>query len=84
LPHYLIGAANPFSTATCTILPIFKPNDYFFENHQKEGEEKWETFARVVRLLMSEGSGLPLLDSTIEEKFEYKSILNPGKYKKGS
>ena len=20
-------------------LPVFKPNDYFFEHHQKEGEE---------------------------------------------
>ena len=35
-------------------------------------------------MLMSESSGLPMLDVGIEDKFEYKSILNPHKYKKGS
>lgn len=83
LPHYLITAATPFTTLTVTTLPIFKPNDYFFEHHQKEGEEKWQTFARVVRDLMSEYSGIPTIDANIEDKFAYKSILFPKGYKKG-
>lgn len=41
IPHYLILSSAPWTTSTSIVLPIFKPNDYFFENHQKEGEEKW-------------------------------------------
>jgi len=33
---------------------------------------------------MSESSGLKMIDTTIEEKYEYKAILDPHKYKKGS
>jgi hypothetical protein len=29
--------------------PVFKPNDYFFKHHSRDGEEKWQTFARVIR-----------------------------------
>ena len=34
LPHYLIGASCPFSTITKLDLPIFRPNEYFWKNHQ--------------------------------------------------
>ena len=57
--------------------PVFEPNDYFFENHQKEGEEKWETFARVIREIMAENSDLTLSDLSIEDKFHYKNLLYP-------
>lgn len=43
----------------------------------KEGEEKWQTYARVIRQIMSDESGIPLLESKIEEKFEYKGLLYP-------
>lgn len=79
LPHYLIGASTPFSWLEIIHLPIFKPNDYFFEHHQQEGEEKYQTFMRVVRQIMSEVSGLPMIDCNIEEKFEYKKMLFPSK-----
>ena len=40
-------------TVEVDCLPVFKPNDYFWEHHWKqEGtvtEEKWETYARVIR-----------------------------------
>jgi len=45
---------------TYTELPVFKPNDYLFKHHQKEGEEQWETFARVVREVMAKHGGLKL------------------------
>mmetsp|Transcript_19140 Transcript_19140/g.32628 ORF Transcript_19140/g.32628 Transcript_19140/m.32628 type:complete len:111 (-) Transcript_19140:119-451(-) len=79
LPHYLIGASCPFSTITKIDMPIFRPNDFFWRNHQQEGEEKWETYLRVIRQLMSEVSDLPLREQHIEEKFEYKKILYPSK-----
>lgn len=31
-------------------LPVFCPNDYFWEHHwNKDKEEKWEAYARVMR-----------------------------------
>lgn len=36
---------------------------------------------RVIRDIMSEVSGIPLIESAIEDKFEYKKILYPGKTK---
>lgn len=43
----------------------------------REGEEKWQAYARVIRQLMSDVSGIPTLDVNIEDKFEYKKILYP-------
>jgi hypothetical protein len=33
------------------VYPVFKPNDFFWENHWKKdsGEQQWEAYARVVR-----------------------------------
>ena len=60
-------------------LPVFTPNDYFWENHwRKEGEdkeEKWEAFARVVRQIMAEHGGYKLSDLTMDDKLVYKSEL---------
>jgi len=57
--------------------PVFQPNEYFFKNHQKEGEEKWQTYARAIREIMTDGTGLELSDATIEQKYEYKKLLFP-------
>lgn len=36
-------------------MPVFAPNDFFWQNHWKEGEEqKWEAFARVVREIIAD------------------------------
>ena len=63
-------------------LPIFEPNEYFWKHHQKEGEEKWETYMRTLRQIMSDASGLPLSDNCIEDRNEYRKILFPPKDKK--
>ena len=82
LPHYLIGASNLYCTATHKELPVFRPNDYFWKTHQRKDEEKWQTYARVMREIMAEVSGLPLEDQFIEQKFRYREILYPEKYAK--
>ena len=65
-------------------MPIFKPNEFFFKHHQREGEEKYQTFMRVVREIMAEVGDLELVDEFLEDKFEYKKLLFPGKqYTKG-
>jgi len=82
IPHYIAGSSNPYATCHVKELPVFRPNDFFFSNHQKEGEEKWQTYERVIRTLIAEHAGLPLSDEGIESKFEYKKELYPGKYDK--
>ena len=47
--HLWLVLCNPFSIGHVTEFPVFKPNQFFFDNHLKEGEEKWECYARVVR-----------------------------------
>lgn len=41
LNHILLCIFNPWATCEVIELPVFRPNDYFFENHMKEGEEKF-------------------------------------------
>jgi len=43
-------------------MPVFVPNDYFFNKYQIQGEEKWETYARTLRELMAQESELKLSD----------------------
>ena len=77
----LIGTAF-YQSVKVMALPVFQPNDYFFQNHQKEGEEKWETYMRVIRDIMSDALGCPKCDLSIEDKFKFKELIYP-KYKKG-
>jgi hypothetical protein len=44
-------------------MPDFCPNEYFWKHHWREGkEEKWEAFARAVRDIISDVSGLEKSD----------------------
>ena len=33
LPHYLIGGASLWNSCTKIELPVFRPNEYFYEHH---------------------------------------------------
>lgn len=70
-------ASNLWARLKVVTLPVFEPNEYFFEHHAKDGEEKWQTFARVIRQIMSDHSHLGLSDFEIEDKYTYKRILFP-------
>jgi len=73
---------NMWQKITMTGLPTFEPNEYFWKNHMQEGEEKWQTYMRVIRDIMSEVSGLPKCDTlSYEDKCAYKLILYPKKDK---
>lgn len=65
----------PYISLNIKELPVFQPNDYFFKNHKKEGEEEWVCYARVMRDIISKEGGYPLSDNTIEDKYEYKKLL---------
>ena len=89
--HWILaGSGCLFQIMEVYEMPIFRPNDYFFETHQKKGEEKWQTYARVIRDIIAEGSGGRIeicrhADGTeidLREKIEYKNLLWPKKGKK--
>ena len=43
-------------------LPVFKPNKYLFENFREFGKNESDIYAEAVRRVMSEASGLPLIN----------------------
>ena len=60
------------------IYPVFKPNEFFWENHwnEKSGEQKWEAFARVVREeIIAKSFNFKLSPVTMEDKFVFKDII---------
>ena len=60
LSHTILLCCNPFAIATVKEFPVFQPNEFFWEKHQKKDEEKWETYARCVREIMGKELGLAL------------------------
>ena len=53
--HYYILSTNAYITLNIKEYPVFKPNEYFFKHHWSEdsGEEKWETYAKVIRKIIA-------------------------------
>lgn len=62
-------------------LPVFKPNEFFWEHHWKKdsGEEKWEAFARVTREIMAKEGGFGLSELRMEDKNRAKDELKKWK-----
>ena len=60
---------------TFTELPVFEPNDYFWEHHWDGKEEKWLTYANVIREIIADQGGFKLSQSQMEDKFEYKRLV---------
>ena len=74
--HQFIDASIGAVTAKLDVLPTFEPNDYFWEHHWNEGkEEKWEAYARAIQTIMAEHLGVPMSDSTMEDKLAYKKEM---------
>ena len=64
---------------TCNEMPVFTPNDYFWEHHWDGKEEKWRLFARVMQQIMAETGGFECSQSTLEDKLEYKYSIRSKK-----
>jgi hypothetical protein len=61
-----------YITINVDVLPIFLPNEFFWNHHWQEGkEEKWEAFARVTRDIIAKSGGFGLSKCTMEDKFEF-------------
>jgi hypothetical protein len=70
--HLFLVLLNVFSSCTIEELPTFKPNQYFWDNHMKEGEDKAICYTRVIRELMSQELKFELAEIDMEEKFDYR------------
>jgi lysophosphatidylcholine acyltransferase/lyso-PAF acetyltransferase len=69
---FLAMCTNPFKTITQKFSPVFTPNEYFWKNHQKAGEQKIDTYIRTIHKIMMESGGFK--DGSkwkAEDRFEY-------------
>jgi len=46
--HHIFCGIGSYTKVSKKDLPIFRPNEYFWKHHQKEGEEKCDTYRRVI------------------------------------
>lgn len=64
-------------TLKLDIYPVFAPNDYLWEHHQKEGEKKIDTYIRVVREIMLEHSGMEDASQYTDlDRFKFIAAVN--------
>lgn len=69
-------ARSVFNTATVQELPVFEPNDYFWEHHWDESkQEKWEVYAETIRKIIAEQGGFKLTNNCMEDKFKYREMI---------
>ena len=80
--HVMLSGLNLWCSISCLELPDFVPNEYFWKTHLKEGEQKWQCYARCVKEIMAKEGGMGQSNATIEDKWHYKSLVFP-KPKKG-
>ena len=74
---------NPYILMHIKEYPVFKPNEYFWENHwQKDKEEKWEAYARAIRSIIATTFDFKLCDFSGEDKMEFKRQVFGYKKKK--
>ena len=56
-------------------MPVFAPNDYFWDNHWDGKEDKAALFGETLRKIMAEIGGFKLSDSTVDDKLDLKKML---------
>ena len=79
--HFVVLLSQLFNKIEVIQLPVFAPNDYLFKTHKKTDQEDWQVYAEAVRQCMSDVSGLPTSETTLQKKIECKSMLLGDKYK---
>ena len=82
--HFYYCILSAFTTLDMKIYPVFKPNDYFWEHHwdEKSGEKKHEAYMRVIREeIIAKSFNFDLLDTTMEDKMDYKALIKGKKPK---
>ncbi len=67
--------SSPVSWVKVRLLPTFECNEHLLSLPRKDGKEDWEVFADAVRAGIAEELGIPLSDSIMEDKFDYRAQL---------
>ncbi|CDW76747.1 acyltransferase family protein [Stylonychia lemnae] len=72
----LFLSSMEFFDVSCEIIecPIFIPNDYLYQKHKNQGQEKWEIYAWAIRDIYSKASGKQKLDVPLKQKLEYENL----------
>ena len=70
IPHVILLLCGGNYSLTVKEYPVFEPNDYFFEHYwdEKSGEDKGETYARIMRVIMAESFNFKLTDLSVADK----------------
>ena len=82
LSHFYYCYLSMCTTIHLKIYPVFKPNDYFWDNHwnKDSGEQQWEAYARVVREeIIAKSFDFKLSKLKMEDKFAFKDALSGGR-----
>lgn len=75
LHFFTIVFGHGITSYVCNELPVFKPNDFFWEHHWDGKEDKWRLYARVMQQIIAEVGGYECSSSTLEDKLEYKNLI---------
>ena len=84
IPSGFLMIMNPYIWMHIKEYPVFKPNQYFWDNHWQKGkEEQWEAYARVIKNIISQSFDIKISEFTIEDKLKYKEeLFGPSKKKR--
>lgn len=75
LPHMIMTVLLPAVNVTSLVLPVIQPTDYMFTKYSNLGVDKPEIYTNVARHIMSEVSGLKLINANYEQKLNYMSTV---------
>lgn len=73
--HMLCSLCYLYHRFTFIELPVITPTDYMFEHFAKPNQEKWETFAEVVRDIYAEIGDFEKSNKNFRDSNEYQNIL---------
>ena len=74
--YYLCCCSPPTGTINHVKFPTFKPNQYLWDNHLQEGEDKAKCYMRIMRDIMIKYTGLNDSPSVAYDRPKYRCILN--------
>jgi len=57
------------------VMPDFTPNEYLFETHRSQGEERWEIYAWAIRDIMCQAGKFSKCDEPVRTKLQYENYM---------
>jgi len=75
--HHWLIFAQQVAYCRCDYfeLPVFTPNEYFWNHHWDGKEEKWVAYARAIREIIAEQGDFQVYDVDMEDKLAFKQHI---------